>query len=85
MNIIYYQTKTKFINTGDALINKALLSVLRNYGNLKCNCSKDIPESFIQELGIKESERIVAESELGFVLGILKDGIESHKKNNKVF
>lgn len=48
MNTIYYQTKTKFNNTGDALINKALIEMLRNYGQLKCNCSKEIPEYLLR-------------------------------------
>ena len=57
MNYIFYQTKTKFINTGDALINKALLDTLREYGKLQCNCSKEIPQDFIEEIGIKEGEK----------------------------
>ncbi len=85
MNIIYYQTKTKFVNTGDALINKALLDALRGFGKLKCNCSKDIPDYFIKELGIEDSEKISADNELGFVLEILKDARNAKKNNSKVF
>lgn len=85
MNIIYYQTKTKFINTGDALINRALLDILRDYGTLKCNCSDDIPAFFIKELGIKEVEKIQNKTELGFVYTILKDAIRSKKENNHIY
>lgn len=85
MNIIYYQTKTKFINTGDALINKALLDTLRNYGIIKCNCSNDIPGYFIKELGIKDSEKIQSKTEFGFVRTILKDAIHSRKEKNNVY
>ena len=85
MNYIYYQTKTKFINTGDALINKALLDILRNYGVLKCNCSKEIPNFFLNELGIRENERIIGKSELSFVLHILQSGIKSKFNGNKVY
>ena len=67
------------------MINKALLDTLRNFGQLKCNCSKEIPDYFIKELGIQDSERIDSESELGFVLGILKDAKNSKKNNSKVF
>lgn len=84
MNYIYYQTKTKFINTGDALINKALLDTLREYGKLQCNCSKEIPDFFINELGIKNDEKIYANSELKFVLTILKRAI-TKKKENKIY
>ena len=85
MNYFYYQTKTKFINTGDALINKALLDTLREYGQLQCNCSKEIPDYFIKELGIKDDEKIETKSELGFVLDILKKSIKSKSKGDKVF
>lgn len=85
MNYIYYQTKTKFINTGDALINKALLDTLREYGLLRCNCSLDIPAFFIDELGIKESEKISSSSELGFVLDILKQAKKCKKNGDKVY
>ena len=76
MNHIYYQTKTLFSNTGDVLINKALLCKLREYGIVKANCSSEIPESFVEQLGIREGERINSNSELGFVFQILKDRIK---------
>lgn len=85
MNYFYYQTKTKFINTGDALINKALLDTLREYGRVQCNCSKEIPEFFIKELEINNDEKIETKSELGFVLNILKAAIRSKLKGDKVF
>lgn len=84
MNYIYYQTKTKFINTGDALINKALIDILREYGKLQCNCSKEIPQFFIDELGIKEDEKIYASSELKFIMTILKKAI-TKKKEDKIY
>lgn len=85
MNYIFYQTKTKFINTGDALINKALLDTLREYGKLQCNCSKEIPEDFIEELGIKEEEKINCKNEIIFVSTILKRAFKSKKNKDKVF
>ena len=84
MNYIYYQTKTKFINTGDVLINKALLDSLRNYGHLRCNCSNEIPEHFIKELGINRDEKIEAKGELKFVLDVIKQKIKS-KQNDKIY
>lgn len=84
MNYIYYQTKTKFINTGDALINKALIDCLRNYGQLQCNCSEDIPKSFIQELGIKEDEKITLGNEFNFIFHIIKKSL-SKNKDDKIY
>ncbi len=85
MNYIFYQTKTKFSNTGDALINRSLIERLRNYGTLFANCTKDIPENFIKELGIEENERIEANSEFEFVKIIIKYAIKAHKEKGKVF
>lgn len=82
MNYIFYQTKTKFTNTGDALINKALLDTLRAYGKLYANCSRDIPDSFIEELGITKEEKVVASSEVCFVKMVLKYSKSSGMKDN---
>ena len=84
MNYIFYQTKTKFSNTGDALINKALIETLRNYGKLYANCSKDIPDFFINELGIEKEEKIIAPSEFSFIKTVLKYS-KLNRKNNKVY
>lgn len=83
-NYIFYQTKTEFNNTGDTLINKALLDTLREYGKLQCNCSKDIPERFLKQLQIKEDEKIHCKNELQFVLNILLKSIKKDK-NDKVY
>ncbi len=85
MKYICYQTKTDFKNTGDALINKALLDVLRNYGNIKCNCSSDVSTFFIRELGITDSEKVKCKSEISFVTSILKLAFKSKKNKNQVY
>lgn len=82
MNYIYYQTKTLFSNTGDVLINKCLLTELRNYGLLKANCSSDVPKFFIEQLGIKENEKIISRNELFFITNIIRDAI---KRKSKVY
>ena len=84
MNYIFYQTKTKFINTGDALINKALLDLLRDYGTLRCNCSREIPDYFIDELGIRKDEKIISNGEISFVFNIIKQKLKN-KKEDKIF
>lgn len=82
MNYIFYQTKTKFTNTGDALINKALIETLRRYGKLYANCSSDIPNSFIEELGISKEEKVTVSSEVSFVKLILEYSRMKRKEDN---
>ena len=77
MNEIFYQTKTKFTNTGDALINKALISNLRAYGKIYANCSREIPSEFIDQLGIKKEEKIASSSELLFVKSVLMHALKN--------
>lgn len=81
MNYIFYQTKTKFTNTGDVLINNALITVLRNYGKLYANCGGGIPEGFINELGVSEEEKIIGNSEATFVKNIFKHALLKEKKD----
>lgn len=84
MNHIFYQTKTKFTNTGDALINKALIEALRHYGRLHANCSSDIPDFFINELGISKDEKIITPNEIFFVKSVLKCS-RATKKGDKIY
>lgn len=85
MNYIFYQTKTMFSNMGDALINKSLIDVLRSYGTLKANATKNIPQDFIDELGIRSEERVNASSEFMFLVTIFKQCICSAFSKDKVF
>lgn len=85
MNHIFYQTKTKYSNTGDALINCALIRSLRNYGKLHVNCGKDIPKAFLESLGVTPEEKEVNDGELGFVLSVIRCAIGCHTKENRVF
>lgn len=85
MNYIYYQTKTQFTNTGDVLINKALIESLRKYGKLRCNCEKEISKEFIQELEIKEDEKVVTKNVFSLFGDILKQAIKAKKNGDKVY
>ncbi len=85
MNVIYYQTKTQFENTGDILINNALINELRKYGKLKCYTSKNIPVDFINELGILNNEKINCKNNVFFSLEILRESIKGKKQGNKVY
>ena len=83
-NYIFYQTRTEFKNTGDTLINKALIDTLREYGHLQCYCSKEIPQDFLMQLEIKENEKIYCKNELQFVMKILKMAIQK-RKTDKIY
>jgi len=77
MKHIFYQTKTMYSNTGDALINNALINELRNYGSLHANCSRDVPAEFLKALGIEENERINFESEFAFIRAVIKCALKN--------
>lgn len=85
MNHIFYQTKTYYSNTGDALINNALINELRKYGALYANCGADVPEDFIASLGILPEEKIVTKSEMAFITKIIKMALQCKKAGDKVF
>lgn len=85
MNHIFYQTKTQYTNTGDALINQALINVLREYGELHTNCSKDIPEDFLDSLGIRPGERVNSSSEFEFIREVLSCSASSRKTGDLVY
>ena len=85
MNHIYYQTKTKYTNTGDALINSALINELRKYGVLHANCGAEIPIEFLNALGLHEDERELATGEIFFVKAVVKQAIMSKRNGDRVF
>lgn len=72
MNVFFYQTKTQFNNTGDALINNALIQTLRNYGKLYINCSVDTPNDFLKELCIRKDEAICCKNNKDFAIYIFR-------------
>lgn len=85
MNYIYYQTKTQFENAGDVLINKALIENLREFGSLKCNCSKSISNEFIKELGILDDEKIECKNGFSYMINIFKQSVKAKKNKSKVY
>lgn len=85
MRHIFYQTKTKYSNTGDALINHALINVLRKYGVLHANCSSDIPEFFLSQLGIRPEEKVISNNEFAFIKSVISCAMASRKKGDQVF
>ncbi len=82
-NIIFYQTKTKFSNTGDALINRGLIETLRKFGEIIAN--DRIPFEFLKDLGVVESERLKSHSNRGFSITVLCFAIKAIFNGNKIF
>ncbi|MBQ8611100.1 MAG: polysaccharide pyruvyl transferase family protein [Oscillospiraceae bacterium] len=85
MDHIFYQTKTYFSNTGDVLINSALIEALRAYGAVHANCSDDIPQYFLDALGIRPSERVSSNKETDFIASVLSCAMKSRKNGDRVF
>ncbi len=85
MRYIFYQTKTKYTNTGDALINHALINILRQYGSLRANCSSEIPEEFLSRLGIRAEEKVISNSEFAFVKSVVSCAIKARKQGDQVY
>lgn len=85
MTYIYYQIKIQMSNTGDVMINKALLEHLKKYGKLKCNCNKDMPQDFIKSLELQDDEKINCGNSLAYFFKILKHAISAKKRGDKIY
>lgn len=70
-NLIFFQPITQYVNTGDLIICRSLLEHLRQYGDLIIN-DRDIPQWFLEELGMQESERLSSYSKLSFYSCLLR-------------
>lgn len=80
--LAFYSAITQFDNLGDLLINKILISEVRNYARLVVNVN-GVPEWYRQELGLLPEE-IIEESRSKFRVRIILAGIRrlsGFKKN----
>lgn len=85
-NIIFYLPRMQFSNTGDILIHKSLVELLRMYGDLRVYAGKEIPVHIIESLGLENQERF--EKMFGcsnFLLIVLLCGIYYFLKGDKVY
>lgn len=80
-NIIFYHCSTECGNFGDAIINRNLLKLLRNYGKILLN-DKKIPESFLNQLALRPEER-VSKNTPNFLLTILGYAYKSRFHRNQ--
>lgn len=85
MNHIFYQTKTKYTNTGDVLINQALIQLLREYGMLHVNCCRDIPNEFLESLNIRTEEKEISNGEVSFVKSVIAFALNQRKNSDRVY
>lgn len=85
MRYIFYQTKTYYTNSGDALINNALITALREYGRIYANCERGVPQDFLSMLGLLPGEELFSDSEFGFVKAIITCAVRHRKEGGKVY
>lgn len=85
MRRIFCQTKTQYENIGDVLINKTLLSLLREKGKITAFCGGGLPESFFEEMELEKDERSYAKSQKGFVKEIISSAIKAKKDGDEVY
>lgn len=85
MNHIFYQTKTNFANTGDALINHALIDALRKYGAVHANCSSSVPAEFLDALGVRAEERMQSDSEFAFIQSVIRCALKRQKTGEHTY
>jgi len=85
-NIIFYLPKMQFRNTGDILIHKSLVELLRDRGDLRVYTGKGIPQHIIESIGLQEQEKV--DKKFGFsnfFLIVLFSGIYHSLGGDKVY
>ncbi|GHE39081.1 polysaccharide pyruvyl transferase family protein [Sphingobacterium griseoflavum] len=84
MNILFYQGKTQYSNTGDALINKSLVEHFRPYANILIN-DKGMPSSYLKELNLKQTE-LSGEGGIGFISLLIRTAfINLSRKKTRIY
>ena len=78
---IYFQGNTQFENTGDVLINKSLIEIFRNYGNIVVN-DQNLPDFYKSALGLKQEE-FSTNAKGGFLRQLFKNAMKSRFKKGK--
>jgi len=73
-NIIFFKTSADYKNTGEVLIYKSLLELLRNYGKVIMDDKNPKSNEFLQQIGMIDSERLSCISKLPFMLALLGHG-----------
>lgn len=70
-NKIFYQAVTQFENTGDLIINRSLIELLKDHGELVVN-DLGVPDWYLKDLGVSDSSRLSKKSNSGFTSYLMK-------------
>ncbi|RKD91982.1 polysaccharide pyruvyl transferase family protein [Mangrovibacterium diazotrophicum] len=84
-NLIYYKTTADFDNTGEVLIYKSLLELLRNHGQVVIDDSTKTPRLFLERIKIQDSERLSSISKLTFSSSLWRSALQYCFRKKRVF
>ena len=82
-NYIFFQGNTQYENTGDVLINKALIELLREHGAIIVN-NTEMPAWYVQDLELKPEECITTTG-TSFNSYLIKQVVDSKSNNKNIF
>jgi len=68
-NVIFFQAHTQYENTGDLIINRSLVDLLRSHGKLIVN-DRGVPDWYLTQLGLQERERLSKVAKCSFFITI---------------
>jgi len=80
-NIIFFQGKTQYENTGDILINKSLIQLLRKKGEVIIN-DNGMPDWYVSSI-VESKEECISSKDVGFNRLLIKSAL--FEKGTKVF
>ena len=83
-NIIFYKTTANFDNTGEVLIYKSLLELLRQQGKIIVNDSAKIQPLFLNRIGIKDEEKLSNNTSLSFIPAMIFFALKSLFSSTKI-
>ncbi len=82
-NYIFFQGNTQYENTGDVLINKSLIQLLRVHGDIIVN-NAEMPDWYIEDLNLKPEECISSTGQ-SFNAYLIKQVLNSKAANKNIF
>ncbi len=76
---IFFKTTADFNNTGEVLIYKSLLELLRKNGDVIVNDNNIIDKTFLNNIGIRENERLSYHTRKSYVKYMLWQSFSNNK------
>jgi polysaccharide pyruvyl transferase WcaK-like protein len=83
-NIIFYKTTADFDNTGEVLIYKSLLELLRRQGKVIIDDSAKIQPLFLNRIQIKKEEKLSNNTSLSFTVAMIIFALKALFSSNKI-